>query len=165
MARDPTVQTLRCVVAGADPEGLGLCVRYTPKRGFPPELVDHVVLGPEGEVDAVRGVGRLLRVLRAARQRAPAAPYRLSPEEAAEFLQRCRGTEVVLQVKKRFERVLSVWTESGVERFGGVIDYQEEADGLAVKRRGGRSTLLIPRESLIRYEASALEHLEVIAVD
>ena len=154
-------------MSGAEVDGLDLLVRYAPVRGSPPELVDRIVLGPRGEVGTVEGVGRLLRLLRAGRVRAPDDPYSLheNPERAAELAARCLGARVQVEVKSRFDRVLSIWTESGVERIAGVLDFHEEADALTVRRKGGHSLLRIPRASLIRYEAASTEYLQVVSVD
>ena len=154
-------------MSGAEVDGGDLVVRYAPVRGSPPELVDRIVLGPRGEIGAVEGVGRLLRLLRAGRQRAPADPYALheNPQLAEDLVARCQGARVQVEVKSRFDRVLSIWTESGVERIAGVLDFHEEADALTVRRRGGQSLLRIPRASLIRYEAVSMEYLQVVSID
>jgi hypothetical protein len=158
---------LECVLSGVEVDGLDLAVRYAPVRGSPPEIVDRITLGPRGEVGVVEGVGRLLRLLRAGRVRAPADPYALyeNPEHAEELVARCQGAKVRLEVKSRFDRVLSIWTESGVERIAGVLDFHEEVDVLAVRRKGGQTLLRIPRASLIRYEAASTEYLQVVSID
>jgi hypothetical protein len=72
---------------------------------------------------------------------------------------------MILHVERRYERSLVIWTESGVERIGSVLDFTEEADSLAVRRRGGQSVLRIPRDTMIRYEAASTEYLQVTAVE
>lgn len=156
-----------CAVAGAELEGAALVVRYAPVRGYPPQIDDRIVFGPERSVLVVHAVGRFLRLLRAARVRAPDDVYALcdTPNTALELAERCRGARVEIHVRKRFDRALTVWTESGVEKIGGILDCQEEGDALAVRRRGAQSLLRIPRESLIRYELATREYLEVVGVD
>ena len=158
---------LACLVSGAERDGTSLRVRYAPVRGQPAEIEDRIVFAPAGEVRTVESVGRFLRILRAGRVRAPADPYGLHDDldTAADLVQRCRGAAVWVSVRQRFDRVLSVWTEAGVERISGVLDFREEADALAVRRRGGHSVLRIPRASLIRYESSTRERLEVTSID
>jgi hypothetical protein len=156
-----------CVLSGADLEGETLVVRFSPVRGVPPEVVDRIAFGPDGDVATVAAVGRFLRILRAGRVRAPENPYGLHAdlEQAEALLQRCRGAQMILHVERRYERSLVIWTESGVERIGSVLDFTEEADSLAVRRRGGQSVLRIPRDTMIRYEAASTEYLQVTAVE
>ena len=66
---------------------------------------------------------------------------------------------------RRYLRSLTVWTEEGVERISGIIDYEESSEGLSIRRRGGGSVLTIPREGLIRFAPSSSEFLEVISID
>ena len=155
------------MIVGAAVEGLGIGVRYSTVRGASRELADYFQLGPRGELHAVHGVGRLLRLLRAGRVVAPEDPYALDDDldRAAELVNRCRGARVSLVVRTRFERSLTVWTESGVDEFRRVIDYFEDEDGLAIRRLGGSSTLRVPKETLIRYAPASREYLEVVSVE
>jgi hypothetical protein len=154
-------------VAGVEVDGFALRVRFAPLSGHAGEIEDLIPLGPRGSLTAVKGIGRLLRILRAGRMRVPSDPYTLGddPQRAAELLLRCLGATVALTLARRFERVLTIWTESGVERIQGVIDYSEDAEGLSVSRRGGGRALTIPRHSLIRFAPSSTEHFEVISVE
>lgn len=162
--REPIARKLRCAVTGVEVDGTSLLIRFSALRGHPPEIVDRIRFGPERDVDVVQGVGRFLRVLRAARIRPPDDPYRLLPEQAAELVTRCFGSQVELSLRKRYERALTLWTESGVERFSEVVDFHEERDALVVRRRGGQSPLRVPRHTLIRYEAASAEFFDVVAV-
>jgi hypothetical protein len=158
---------LTCVVTGAEAEGGVVAVRFAPVGGRPPEIVDRIQLGPEDSPSVVRDVGRLLRILRAGRMTLPDSPYRLEedPEGVAALLERCRGARVIVHVTVRMERVLTVWTESGVDRFRGVVDFSEDADGLSIRRRGGGSVLRVPRHSLIRFSTQAHEYSEVLEIE
>ena len=163
----PLQKKLVCTVTDADVDRGALRVRFTPQRGHAHEIDDWIRLGPRGSLASIKGVGRLLRILRAGRVRRPQDPYALAddPERAVELVLRCRGAAVALTLARRYERALTVWTESGVEEIGSVIDYAEDADGLHIRRRGGQSVLTIPREQLIRFAPSSTEHFEVISVD
>lgn len=158
---------LSAVISGASVEGLGLSVRYSTVRGAARELSDYFQLGPRGELPAVHGVGRFLRLLRAGRISAPEDPYALDDdlEQAALLVNRCRGAAVSLLVRTRFERSLTVWTEAGVDEFRRVIDFYEDDDGLAIRRLGGHSILHVPKQTLIRYAPSSHEYDEVISVE
>jgi len=140
-------------VAGVEILGTGLLLHYTPLRGQAREIEDFICLGPRGELSAVQGVGRLLRILRAGRVSPPADPYALDDEieQAVELVERCRGARVQLRVARRMERTLTLWTESG--------------DLLTVRRHGAQTLLQIPRRQLIRYAPSTREYLEVVSLD
>jgi len=155
------------VVSAADAELATIVVRYAPQRGSAAEIEDRIFLGRPGDVAAVYGVGRWLRILRAGRVHVKGDPYELCRDTglALELLRRCIGASVQLIVARRLERTLTLWTDSGVERIGAVMDFVESADGLLVRRRGGGALMHIPRESLIRFESALLERMEVISVD
>jgi hypothetical protein len=157
---------LEAILVGAESDGAGVRVHYSPLRGMSAELEDRVSLG-DRDLSSVHGVGRVLRVLRAGRVKVPADPYTLGddPESTASLLRQCRGTLVTLHVARRFERRLTVWTEEGVNRIDQVIDVSEDAAGLSVRRRGGSSVLRIPKTSLIRYSVSTREYPEIISVE
>jgi len=161
----PLERKLEAVVAGVEPDGLGLSIRYTTRIGAR-ELVDHIELGPRGSLEAVHGVGRVLRLLRAGRIAPPADPYSLAAdlECAVRLIERCRGARVTVRVRRRYERVLTLWTEGGVQRIERVLDYREEPTCLLVRRLSG-SLLRIPRESVVRYSASSSEYFQVLSVD
>lgn len=155
------------MVSAVEAEPEALLVRYAPERGVAPEIEDRLRLGPPGDVATIYGVGRWLRLLRAARVHVADDPYAICRDtpRALELLRRCIGSTVVLAVARRLERSLTLWTDSGVERIDGVIDFVESGDGLTVRRRGGGPLLHVPRESLIRYESGARERLEVVSID
>ncbi len=163
----PPINKLSCVVGGAQAAGTLLRVFFIPLRGYPREIEDRVPLSPAGEIATVKGIGRLLRVLRAGRVRVPPDPYQLgaNPQRAAELVLRCQGARVELGVERRVERMLTVWTDAGVDRIRGVLDYTEDDEGLSVLRRGGQSLLEFPRQSLIRFAPSSTEWLEVLSVE
>jgi hypothetical protein len=154
-----------CVVSGARAEGASLVVRFTPRAGGG-EIEDRIPLVEDGTLRGVFGVGRLLRILRAGRV-APGDPSALvgDPERAAELVRRCRGAPVTLVVVDRVERELTLWTDAGVERIRGVIDFEEDRDALWVSRRGAHARLRIPRRSLVRFRSSASTERLVIAVE
>jgi hypothetical protein len=167
MADEATARKLDAFLLGAEPDGAGVLIRYGLVRGVPPELEDRVPLGAAGDLASVHGVGRVLRVLRAGRVKAPADPYALGddPETTAALLRQCRGALVTLHVAPRFERMLTVWTEEGVHRIDRVVDVTENDAGLSVRRRGGGSALRIPRQSLIRYSLTTRKYPEIISVE
>ena len=154
-------------MTAADAELATLVVRYAPLRGSPTEIEDRIYIGRPGEVAAVYGVGRWLRLLRAGRVHVSGDPYELcrDTDRALELLRRCIGANVELLVARRLERSITLWTDSGVERIGAVMDFVEGTDGLIIRRRGGGALIYVARDTLIRFESALLERLEVIAVD
>lgn len=167
MALRSLTRKLAAVVTAADAELDTLVVRYAPQRGSPNEIEDRILLGGGGEMAGVYGVGRWLRILRAGRVHVPGDPYAIcrDPERALALLRRCVGTTVQLVLARRLERSLTLWTDSGVERIGAVIDFVEGTDGLLIRLRGGGQLLYVARESLIRFESTLLERMEVVSVD
>ncbi|MEX2204795.1 MAG: hypothetical protein WEF50_01045 [Myxococcota bacterium] len=155
------------MVTAADAELATLVVRYTPLRGSPAEIEDRIYIGRPGEVAAVYGVGRWLRILRAGRVHVSGDPYELcrDTDRALGLLRRCIGSTVELLLGRRLERSLTLWTDTGVERIGAVMDFVEGTDGLVIRRRGGGALMYVERDSLIRYESALSERLEVISVE
>lgn len=155
------------MLTAADAELETLVVRYAPQRSAQSEIEDRIALGPRGDVAAVYGVGRWLRILRAGRVHVPGDPYVVcrDVDRALELLRRCIGSSVELVVARRLERSLTLWTDHGVEQIGAVVDFIEGADGLVIRRRGGGPLMYVARESLIRFESALLERLEVVSVD
>jgi hypothetical protein len=165
LARKPLIRNLTCTVSSAEVDGTRVRVRFKPMRGS--EVSDWIAFEPRGEPQVVNSVGRFIRILRAGRIAPPKDPYGLgaSPDEAARLLQQCSGTKLKLKLRQRIEQTLRVWTESGIDRFDRVIEVQESADALVVRRTGGRSALRIPRASMVRYELQTNERLEVISIE
>ncbi|MEE2704435.1 MAG: hypothetical protein VX614_10485 [Myxococcota bacterium] len=167
MSRTQPFQRIQATVVDAEADGFFLRVRFAPIRGTPAEIEDSIRLGPRGDLEAVHGVGRLLRILRSARIRAPRDPYALAdaPQFALSLLQRCRGALVCLHLRRRIRRGITVWTESGVDRIPGILDFGEDVEGLWIRRLGGQSLLRIPRARLIRYATTSENSPEVISVE
>lgn len=167
MAAASLDKKLIAVLSDASLEGPVLMLRYAPRGGRPAEIEDPILLDPAGEMATVYAVGRLLRILRAARVRVPSDPYALAaePERALALARRCLGTPLILHTRRRLERVLVVWSESGVERFRGLVDFDETSEGLLIRRRGGGARMLIRKSEIIRYETSSEEEFVVQSVE
>ena len=120
------------MVTAADAELSTLVVRYAPLRGSPKEIEDRIYVGRPGEVAAVYGVGRWLRLLRAGRVHVTGDPYELcrDTERALELLRRCIGANVELLLARRLERSITLWTDTRRRA-------HRRRDGL---RRGSRRT-------------------------
>ena len=69
-------------------------------------------------------------------------------------------------VARRLERSLTLWTDTGVQHFGAVIDFIEgPPTGSGSDAAAADPLLHVARESLIRFESALHEHLEVISVE
>jgi hypothetical protein len=160
-------KSVRAVLSAAELEGDLLVLRFAPRGGHAREIEDRVPLSAQGDMGTIHAVGRVLRLLRAARVRAPGDPYRLVRERdfALDLARRCLGAAVQLRLARRLTRVLTIWTESGVQQIRGLLDCIETADGLSVLRRDGRGTLHISRRDLIRYETTTEEDFIVSAIE
>ena len=167
MSRRQPYQRVEATVVDGDTTGDFLLVRFALVRGTPVEVEDPIRLGPRGDLEAIHGIGRLLRILRSGRIRAPRDPYGLadSPKEALSLLRSCRGARVCLHLRRRIRRSITVWTESGVDRIASILDFGEDQEGLWIRRLGGESLLRIPRTRLIRYATSSENCPEVISVE
>jgi hypothetical protein len=158
---------VNAVLSGAELDGDLLVLRFAPRGGHAREIEDRIALSAHGDMATIHAVGRVLRLLRAARVRAPEDPYQLVRERelALALARRCLGALVQLRLARRLTRVLTLWTESGVTQIRGLLDCIETAEGLSVLRRDGRGTLRISRRELIRYETSTEEDFVVTAIE
>jgi len=158
---------LVAVLSGAQLESERLRLCFAPSGGHPSQIEDRIRLGRPGELATVYGVGRLIRLLRASRIRVPRDPYALALDRprALELLHKCLGARVQLHVDRRLQRVLTLWTESGVERVLDPIDYAEDPDRLYVRQRNGRTPLQFFKRDLIRYETGTTDRYVVVAIE
>lgn len=154
-------------MVGAVAEADSVVVRFVTRERPSREIEDRVMLASADEVATVRAIGKLLRILRAGRVQPPPDPYALArePESWAELLRRCCGSTVVARLSRRIESAVVVWTDSGVSRFDGVVDFREDELGLRLRRDGGGAWLRIPRSSLIRWSNDTREVPIVISVE
>jgi hypothetical protein len=130
-------------------------------------IEDRVALGPALDLETAVGVGKLLRILRAARLAAPSDASVLlgDPTAAAELLTRAIGTRLVLEVRTRSDVRFTVWTEEGVESVDRVADVTEDAEGFLVRRRGTRRPVRVPREGVVRRRTTSERWLEVVSIE
>jgi hypothetical protein len=162
-----STKSVTAVLCAAELEGNLLVLRFAPRGGHAREIEDRVALSTQGDMSTIHAVGRILRLLRAARVRAPRDPYQLVRERevALALARRCLGAAVQLRLARRLTRVLTIWTESGVQHIRGLLDCIETSDGLSVLRRDGRGTLHISRGDLIRYETTTEEDFVISAIE
>lgn len=127
---------------------------------------DWAELGPELTIATVFGLGKVLRILRAARVVAPEPAALLgNAGVAADLLTRALGTELVLGVRPRSRLRFVAWTETGVETVEDVSEVVESEDAYLVLRRRGRFPVRLPRESVVRRRTERENWYEVLEID
>jgi hypothetical protein len=128
---------------------------------------DFADLGPEITVPAVAGIGKVLRILRAARISAPREPHALAGrvEEASALLTRALGCRLQLEVRPRSRVHFTAWTESGVETVSDVADVVEGDTEYLIMRRGGRFPVRFARDAVVRRITETERWFEVIGVE
>jgi hypothetical protein len=139
----------------------------TPGRGLPDRIEDLAALGPELDLASVRGVGKVLRLLRAARLSAPDDPRLLLGRVHATCVQleRALGTAVMLHLRSRVRVRFRAWTESGVEEVEDVAEVVEESDAYWVRRQGGMLPVRLPRNQIVRTLTDRETCFEVLHIE
>ncbi len=147
---------------------IGLWLRFEPLRPRPEEsrLEDWADLGPALTVPAVKGLGKVLRLLRVARIVAPRDPLGLvgQADHAAELLARAVGISVRLEVRPRTRLRFLAWTERGLETVHDVEEVIEEEDAYVVRRMRGRFPLRIERKNVIRQRIETERWHEILDI-
>jgi hypothetical protein len=141
--------------------------RATGPRAPEAPLEDFADLGPGWTLASAAGLGRVLRVLRAARRASPAVPEGLlgRPERAARLLRPAVGAALRLHVQPRSTLRFTVWTEAGIDTVDGVLDVLEDETAFLVRRSGPHLPLRVPRERVVR-SATRREHwLEITGIE
>jgi hypothetical protein len=161
----------------SDPEGPGLAGEEAERIAleFHPErarldvdrIRDTAEVGPALTIPAVAGLGKVLRILRAARIAAPRDPLSLvgRPDEILALLERARGTRVRLSIRRRARLSFVAWTEGGVETVPDVVDVLESEEHYVVMRRGARVPLRIPRARVSRRQTRSERWYEVVGIE
>ena len=147
--------------------GVELSFEIEGSRTLSGRIDDFANLGPELTVPAVSGLGKVLRILRAARIAVPGDSLELVGDEkaTAALLARAAGTLLRLELKPRFRLRFVAWTETGVETVDDIAEVVEHEDAFLVHRRRGRFPLRFPRESVIRHQTEHDRWYEVTSID
>jgi hypothetical protein len=157
------------VAAVAEEERLGveLGFRVASPRFGADRIDDFALLGPELSVPAVEGIGKVLRILKAARIATPRDALALAgrAQEAGNLLERALGRDFALQVRPRSRVRFTAWTESGVEIVDDVSDVEENDQGYLVMQRGGRFPVLFERAVVVRRQTETRRWFELVGVE
>lgn len=147
----------------------GLVLSFRPQRArlWVDRIDDFADLGPELTVAAVVGLGKVLRILRAARVAPPADPRVLLGRErrAAELLERTLDRVLELALRPRSRVRFVAWTESGIETVDDVSEVLESPESYFVLRREGRYPVRLPRHSVVRQRTELERWYEVVAIE
>ncbi len=149
--------------------GVGVRLRFRPLSGSlgVDSVDDYADLGPELTPSAVRGLGKVLRILRAARIVTPPEPLDLVGHEtaAADLLARAVGTSLRLELRPRVRRRVRIWTDRGVEILDDVLEVRELEDAYLVHRRHARFPVRFDRASVIRHQTETEHWHEVLEIE
>ncbi len=167
------IRPVTAVFLGATPqrdgERCGLALSFRPLRARlgVDRIEDFADLGPDHTVESVHGLGKVLRLLRAARLARPPDPVSLLGEEveAAARLDRARGVQLRLQVRARSRLRFRAWTESGVRTVNDVVDVVEGPFAWLVMRRHGRFPVNVPRDAVVRQRTETERWYEVVQIE
>jgi len=128
---------------------------------------DFACLDDALSVESALGVGKVLRLLRAARIAAPPQANSLKgdPNRAAALLERALGTRLRLEVRPRSRVRFTVWTESDVESVSDVAEVLEDESAYLVLRLGGRFPIRLLREKVVRQRTESETWYEVVSIE
>jgi len=153
-----------------NPESVsGIALVFHAEGGHHPvgRIDDFACLDAAFSVESALGIGKVLRLLRAARIAPPRSvdSLRGDPTRAAALLERALGTSVRLEVRSRFRVRFTVWTESGVESVSDVAEVLEDESAYLILRLGGRLPLRLPRERVVRQRTESETWYEVMSIE
>jgi len=147
--------------------GVELSFRLQRSRLEVDTIDDYADLGPEHCVPAVAGLGKVIRILRAARVVAPLEPTELLGREglAKSLLEKAIGTSLALELRPRSRIRFVAWTEDRVETVDNVSEVLESPDAYLVMRRNGRDPVRVPRDSVIRQRTECERWYEIVTIE
>ncbi len=181
----PSVRRVRAIFSGATalradgPGESGRGAKPAPECGvllaFRPERVrldvdrieDVAWLGPELDIPSVAGLGKVVRVLRAARVAPPSDVEALlgRADDAVTLLERAVGTPLALELRPRSRVRFTAWTDAGIETVDDVTEVLEGPDAWLVLRQKGRFPVRVPREAVVRQYTESERWYEVIDIE
>ena len=151
------------------PPGLRLQLQFRPerRRADVDRIDSEAAIGPELDIPSVAGLGKVVRILRAARIAHPADIEELAgrDELLLDLLERAVGTSLAVELRPRSRMRFTAWTESGVETVEDVTEVLESPDAYLVMRRKGRFPVRVPREVVVRQQTELERWYEVTDIE
>jgi hypothetical protein len=128
---------------------------------------DFADLGPEYCIAAVAGVGKVLRILKAARIACPHGIEDLLGQErrVARLLERAIDTPLLLGLRARNRVRFSAWTDEGLRSLENVSEVHETLDAYVIHLEKGRFPVRIPREAVVRQKTESEQWYEVVQIE
>jgi hypothetical protein len=147
--------------------GVALVFRNEGGSGSIGRIDDFACLDATESVASALGIGKVLRLLRAARIAPPRSPDFLvgDPARGAELLRRALGTCVQLEVRPRSRVRFTVWTESEVESVSDVAEVLEDESTYLILRLRGQFPVRLPRERVVRHRTESETWYEVVSIE
>ena len=169
----PARRTISAVFTDSRPieshEASGIVLGFRPEQArFETDRIEsEAILGPDASVEAIAGLGKVIRILRAARIAVPADPMDWLGEQALvlERLERAIGTPLRLELRPRTRVRFTAWLEDRIQVIEDVADVVESPDSYYVRRQSGRFPVRVPRESVIRHRTESLRWFEILSID
>ena len=150
-------------------EATGVVLGFRPKQArFETDHIEtEAVLGPDASVAAIEGLGKVVRILRAARIAVPSDPMDWLGQESLvlERLDRAIGTPLMLGLRPRTRVRFTAWLEDRIQVIDDVADVVESPDAYYVHRQSGRFPVRISRKSVIRHRTESLRWFEILSID
>jgi hypothetical protein len=154
--------------AALGPNEVGVFLGFRPIRTRleVDRIEDFADLGPDLCVSAVAGLGKVLRILRAARIAVPAdkEAFLGEPAMAVSKLERAFGASLSLELRDRSRIRFTAWTEDGIETINDVAEVREAPDAYFVTRQSGRFPVRVPRDTLIRQSTECERWFEIVDI-
>jgi hypothetical protein len=149
--------------------GLRLQLQFRPerRRADVDRIDTEAAIGPQLDIPSVAGLGKVVRILRAARIAHPSDIEELAGREdqLLDLLRRAVGTSLAVELRPRSRMRFTAWTESGVETVDDVTEVLEAPDAYLVMRRSGRFPVRVPRENVVRQQTELERWYEVTDIE
>ncbi len=151
------------------PNGLRLELHFRPerRRADIDRIDTEAAIGPELDIPTVAGLGKVVRILRAARVAHPGDIDELAGREdlVMDLLGRAVGTPLAVELRPRSRLRFTAWTESGIETVDDVLEVHESPDAYLIVRNRGRFPVRVPRDQVIRQQTDCERWYEVTEIE
>jgi len=148
---------------------VGVELRFDPLRNRlgVDHFVEFAAIGPELCIPAVTGIGKIIRILRAARIQSPREEVDLlgQAELVRELLERAVGTQLSLGLRPRSRIRFDAWTEEGHLAFEDIQEMVELPSEYLIIHKRGRFPTRVPRDTVLRQQTDCERWFEVLEIE